>query len=669
MQWLRRILAGVAILAVVLVIGVVIAATTLGRETLVPPVAARIKALTGREFTVDGTARVALAIPPRVELTDIALGNAPWASVPKMIEARRLDLTVELWPLLSGRFELSRIGLVGPRIALEANAAGRGNWQFDGTASPQSTGAAAGASGLPAALVIGNVEVRDGVLAYRAGPKAPVTTFAVRELALRTRALSEDVDLRLAGTVGDLALDLEGRIGPLPDLIARKWPYPIDVDGTVAGQKLHLATKLRAEGSRYALEALALTVGSNAVRGALTVDTGGVRPHVTFDLAAPALALAALPAAATAPARPASGVAPVIPAASDRTAAGTAPATPAAGDRPARNWLIPDTPVSFAPLRLADAEGKLAIDRLTLPDGRETGALRARIALAGGKLDVTDLSVGLFGGTLAGSITVDAQDPATTGIVTRLDGRGMSLAAILAAAGHPREVRGGRTDVVANLAMRGSSPRAWASSATGTLRMVASSATITNPKVDSLLAWDKLGEAINPFRSRDASTELVCVVANLPLANGVARVDRALAMETSKVGVSASGVLDFRNETLDLVFAPKVRKGISIDFAGLSGLVRLTGPFASPQVAVDVAGSAKVIASLGAAIGTGGWSAAGQALLSWADGKGPGPCQIALDGPRAAASGAAAAGSPDHASPAAPVVEGIGKAIGKLFGR
>ena len=47
-------------------------------------------------------------------------------------------------------------------------------------------------------------------------------------------------------------------------------------------------------------------------------------------------------------------------------------------------------------------------------------------------------------------------------------------------------------------------------------------------------------------------------------------------METDKLGVSASGTLDFRNETLDFQFNPKVRKGISIDIAGIADLVRVT---------------------------------------------------------------------------------------------
>ena len=116
-------------------------------------------------------------------------------------------------------------------------------------------------------------------------------------------------------------------------------------------------------------------------------------------------------------------------------------------------------------------------------------------------------------------------------------------------------------------------------------------------------------------------------------------------METSKIGVSATGTLDFRNETLDLMFLPKVSKGISIDFAGFSDLVRLQGPFASPQIVVDVAGSAKVIASIGAAVGTGGISAVGQALLSWADGNGPGPCEVARGRPAARQTCAGKAGA------------------------
>jgi len=153
-------------------------------------------------------------------------------------------------------------------------------------------------------------------------------------------------------------------------------------------------------------------------------------------------------------------------------------------------------------------------------------------------------------------------------------------------------------------------------------------------------------------------------VVRLPLANGVAHVDRTIAIETAKVGVSAIGTLDFRNETLDLGFQPKVRKGVTISVPNIAGLVRLSGPFRSPQVKVDAVGSAAAIASIGAAIGTGGWSLVGQTLFSWAEGSGPGPCQVALGAPAGKATSAAAKSEQPSSLPGE-----VGKAIGKLFGK
>jgi hypothetical protein len=83
-------------------------------------------------------------------------------------------------------------------------------------------------------------------------------------------------------------------------------------------------------------------------------------------------------------------------------------------------------------------------------------------------------------------------------------------------------------------------------------------------------------------------------------------------------------------------------------------------PLAARQV--DTAGSA---AALRRRRGdrTGGWSLLGQTLLSWAEGSGPGPCEVALGAPAASA-----AASPAKDEPANLVNE-VGKAVGKLFGK
>jgi uncharacterized protein involved in outer membrane biogenesis len=637
MKLLARIAVGIVVVVVVVVVGAIVAIKTIDPNTLIAPVQGQVKAATGRDLSVRGGAHIALSLHPRIVLTDVVLSNAPWGTAKELARIERLELAAALLPLLSRRFELEELVLVKPVVALETDGKGQKNWQAASTASSTAPSSPGGQGGLAAAVAIGKATIADGVVTYQDGPKAAPSRVAIQALTIRPRALRSGVDLDFRGAVGDVPLVVEGNVGPLETLLARA-PYPIDLKGQVAGQAFAIATRVKAEASRYAFEDLRLALGANTVQGTLAADTAGARPKVVFDLSAKVLAMSALPI----------------------------PAMPTASPPPAKDspYMIPAVPVSFAPLRWADADGKLEVGLLKLASGQVLRDIRLAFTITDARLDVSRFSVGAFGGTLSGNASVDAGREMPS-LQVRVDGSGLSLGELLTAAGHPREVRGGSTQMALDLAMRGNSPHEWASTATGNVRVVSGKATLVNSKVDPSAVFDRLNEAINPFRTRDPSTELVCAVVRFPVSNGIARVDRSIAMETDKLGVSASGTLDFRNETLDFQFHPKVRKGISIDLASLSDLVRVTGPFASPRVAVDPAGSAKVIASVGAAISTGGLSAVAQGLLSWADGSGQGPCKIALEGPSARENVA----QPAPAQPQVPIANEVGKALGKLFGR
>jgi hypothetical protein len=232
-----------------------------------------------------------------------------------------------------------------------------------------------------------------------------------------------------------------------------------------------------------------------------------------------------------------------------------------------------------------------------------------------------------------------------------------------------REVRGGKTTVTIDVAMHGTSPHQWVSGADGRVQAVVAPATLANTKLDPGLTFDRLAEAVNPFRAVKPSTELTCAVVRLPLAAGVARVDRSIALETKEVDVSMSGTLDFRNETLDLSIRPRVRQGIPIEIPQIAELVRFTGPFAAPTVTVDAVASATAIARVGAAIGTGGLSVLGETLFAGMTG-GTGACEVALGKAGSPTTGTAAAPAKSAASAnSANPIEGIGNALKGLFQR
>ena len=258
---------------------------------------------------------------------------------------------------------------------------------------------------------------------------------------------------------------------------------------------------------------------------------------------------------------------------------------------------------------------------------------------------------------------IDAARQGPTRITLRLDAKGLELSALFAAFGRPRDIRGGKTDVTVDVAMQGDSPRQWASTASGTATAIVGPATIANSKLDAESAFTKLADAVNPFRSINTATDLQCAVIRLPLANGIARVDRGIAMETREIGVAASGTLDLRDETLDFTIKPRPRAGIQVKLVQFADLVHFRGPFTAPTVAIDAKGTAETIARLGAAYATGGLSVLGETLL--ASGTGGGECEAAL-GKTAPASAAKATPQPDHAKTP---TDDLAKSLGRLFHR
>jgi uncharacterized protein involved in outer membrane biogenesis len=302
-----------------------------------------------------------------------------------------------------------------------------------------------------------------------------------------------------------------------------------------------------------------------------------------------------------------------------------------------------------------------------LADGREFSNVKVQLALVAGRLDVSDFEAAALGGTLAGRVLIDAATAADPTLQVRVNGNGLDLGAILTSFGKPREVRGGKTELAIDLAMRGSSPHAWASTATGNVRVVVGRATLVNTKIDVSSSLDQLTGAVNPFRERDPATELVCAVVRLPFANGIARVDRSVGAETNKLGVLASGTLDLRNETVDFSIQPKVKSGLPIDIPQLADLVRFSGPMTAPQVQVDAKASVAAIASVGAAVSTGGLSALGQALFARAEDGGATPCQVAL-GRKASAGSAGSSGASAKGGSSNPLND-VGRAVGRLFGK
>lgn len=645
MRIFLRILAVAVGIVVVLLIAVAIAVSTIDVNSFVGPIQARVKQETGRDLAIRGGVDLKLSLEPKLVVSDVTLGNAPWGKAPAMITAKRVEAQVALLPLLQRRFEIIRFSLIEPTIALETDAQGQHNWEFARPGATAAADKAGGTSSGLAALGIGNLDVENGVLTYRDGASGKTTNVAIERLMLAARTPSSPINAEFRGKIDDVSVAVTGNLGPLDTLMQRKWPYPVAIEGDINGQKTAVSTKVHAQANMVGLDDVTLQFGQSRASGQLTVNTGGPRTAIEFKLAAPTFSINDLPL-------------PVHPA--ETKAKATA--------APSR-WVFDDKSVSFAAIRSIDADGDIAIDRLLLPEGRYVDGVHAKVTIHDGVLDMPSTQLAAFGGTLTMKLHIDATRDPDNVLTVAVDGKGLDLGAIALAAGVPREIKGGKTDLTIDLAMRGASPRQWISGANGNIAATVGPATVVNPKTKTGSSLDEVAQAVNPVRSVKDATELKCVVVRLPVRNGVAHVDRTIALETAEVGVASSGTLDFRNETLDLAVKPQLKAGIPIDLAQVADLVRVGGTFKSPSVHADAAATAATVARIGAAISTGGLSAIGESLLRAPTGN-ANTCDVAAGrAPREPARAVQSAQPASKGTVAPNPANDLSKALGKLLGK
>lgn len=613
-----------------LLLVMVIAGITLRKfdaNDLIGPIQQRVRDATGRELTIRGGAELKLSLEPKLVIDDVTLGNASWGASPQMLTAKRIEAQVALLPLLRRRVDVVRFALIEPTISLETDGKGNGNWQLGGGPS---AGAASGRSA--GELAFGDFAISNGTMTYRDGGTGKVTIIAIDTLSLHARDPQSPISGQFRGKVDDIAVSVEGDLGPLDALLQRRWPYPLTLQGEVNGQKTSVTTKMSIDGARIGLDAMTVNTGASTLTGQAAIVQQAPRNKLMFRLTAPSFALADLP--------PAGAVGRAV------AAAHSAAATHGVGEEP----------IPAALLRAIDADGEINIGQLSLAGGSRLEHLLLQIKVQDGRLDIPKLEAAAFGGTTLANLTLDASREPVLALHAQM--KGLDLGAVLAAVGTKREVRGGKTDVRIDIVATGNTPRQWESTMSGTVTALVGPATLVNTKIDLSSPLNQLGAAINPFHGSDASTELQCAVVRLPLRDGVAEIQHSIAMEAKKFGATASGKLDFRTQTLDLAIRPQIRQGIPLDIPQVADLVRFHGPFASPKVAIDSVATAATVARIGAAAYTGGLSLVGESLLSRA---GASPCEMAL--------GRTSAGAQTASDSAGRLVEDIGKALGHALQR
>jgi len=156
---LKKILIGFGVLVVFLLAVILVGPSLIPTDTIRSQIQTQAENATGRTLTVDGDISVSVFPIIKVTLGDVVLANADGASTPDMVTLDRLDVALQLFPLLTGSVEVDRFILENPVVNLEISADGTPNWIFaasEDTAPAQDSGAEGGT--VPS-VTLGEIEI------------------------------------------------------------------------------------------------------------------------------------------------------------------------------------------------------------------------------------------------------------------------------------------------------------------------------------------------------------------------------------------------------------------------------------------------------------------------------------------------------------------------------
>ena len=601
-----RWLAGIAILLVAVIIGIAF----FPWDALRQPINRYVSGQLGRRFEITQHLDVRLGRTTTVIAEGVEIANPEWADKPLLLKATAAEFDIDVWPLLFGKVQIPRIFLKNPQLGLQLESDGRRTWALSRDTSD--------AGAVPD---IGSLLVDQGTLSYIDSVQDANVDVQFSIAAESSRALP--LDFKAAGQWKGKKLAANGQTGGVLNLsknVAGSFPLQVDalvgltrfkVDGTITdlaamsgvdvnfdmqGRNLDelykftgvvlpstppykVRGKLVRQGNSWIASQMQGTLGSSDVSGALTLDqsakvallTGKLQSRLLdFEDLAPVIGLA-----------PSTRNLGVKKASQSLPTAQAAPASAAPGSSRVRasGKVLPTAVLDLAKLKSMNADVTYSaadirhVKELPLDKGS------VRVLLKSGLLQLDPISLGVAGGSIAGTIKIDS-NLAPAAFNARLDVRGAQLNQLFPTIETTKSSLG-KVSGKFDLNGRGNSAAQMLGGASGDVAMLMGRGEISNILLE-FMGLDG-GEVIKFLVRGDRNVQLRCAAAAFDVKQGV-MTSRAIVLDTSDTVINGSGQVSFADETLDLVLNPAPK-----DFSILSfrSPLKIGGTFAAPTAFPD----------------------------------------------------------------------------------
>ena len=614
------------ILVIILVAGAVYLSSNF--DHFMQTLTSQIEENTGRNFVV-GEAALELSLNPEIELKDVSLSNAEWGSRKQMVMADSLVIKLNLLSLLFGEILFDEIRFVAPDFHLETNAQGRGNWEFLDVRLP--------------IMSVDHIEVNKGQVSYQDGMTGRKTGLNIDDLNLQKLSESDLQNVEIKAKYLDHFVKINGRTGSLKNWL-KNVPFILDINinstdaqASVKGEinqpinfkGLNIKINIEAEtlssfswladlnfppvgpvalGARlsdqkngYKLDDFSADIGGSNVSGPVEIITTKTQPMVTAKLTASDFDTADFK--------------------DNVNGDMTQNSEKGSQDQAKQDDPFPifsSKALPLGALKQVDADISLSAKNSTM-FAIPVHNLNLKLLLENGLLKIRPITAELANGSFRADLVINASSQ-TAKMTANFLADQVELGELLKALSGKAHLDGGKTDVEIAINGQGSTMKELVSTLNGHVSSVTGKGQIN---YDLSLAGENLifniFKKMNPFKEKQETTSLDCMVARFDIEDGIATIDKGLAYESESLKILGNGTIDLNSEKINILLSSK---------STVARFLQVKGSLGKPEVKVNPVTALQKGTSLWAAIMTGGISMAAEIVFDYVTSDGS-PCEIA----------------------------------------
>jgi uncharacterized protein involved in outer membrane biogenesis len=607
-------------IATVLIIAIMVAAyvilSTYDYNKFKPHIAKTVEDATGRKLTLAGDIDLDVGLSPTLVVEDVSFQNATWGSRPELAKLERVEIQIELLPLILKRIALKRIILVSPDILIETDSSGKSNLDFEAQDGRESQEHKDKRKARFPKVALLQAFIKDSLITFKDGNSAKTYVLTGQSLKSTSKDYHSPLKVEFKGTLNDIPLGFAGTLGPIQALADSKQAWPFDLNLKTAGTTvsvngsvgdvfnlkdvklaLHLEGRSIPEVARlfhlrdvpdvgpfkidlglsdigpvtYRISNLKVSFGESDVGGSAELSLTQKRPRFMATLSSQNLDLR-----------------PVL----SQTEFISGPREPVGNSKKKQDKILPTNHLPLDVLNYADARLTFNAKTFLLPR-LAINDLACNMVLDAGHLVVERLKATIGGGTLDAKIDVNVQGE-DAALQAELQINQLDLDRMLTKLGL-EDVAEGELEIQADITSQGNSVAEILAGLNGKTSFIIGQGQIYNKYIHLLgsIFSQTLPRLLNPFLEATQYTQTNCIVSGFTVKNGLAR-STALMFDSEDITVLSRGKVNFNKEKLDFSIKPVPKEGVrkkrikrSISLSTLAKQFRLSGTFANPAIEVD----------------------------------------------------------------------------------